>query len=71
VSFHPRRDGAVQALKTHGKNGWIIHVESTNKRVPPDTDLRPRIVTAYDRPIHVENLFSFSVAGGFVGFEMD
>ena len=30
-----------------------------------------RIVTAYDRPLHFENLFSFSVAGGFVGFEMD
>jgi hypothetical protein len=54
--------------------GFPVELASRRYRVTifqGSSSLYDRGVRAEDRPLHYENLFGFSIAGRFVGFEMD
>ena len=51
--------------------GFPVDLGVRNYRVTILEGAHDRYVRADDRPLHFENLFGFSVAGRFVGFEMD
>jgi hypothetical protein len=51
--------------------GFPVELASRSYRVTIVEGLYGRYVRADDRPLHFETLFGFSVAGRFVGFEMD
>ena len=51
--------------------GFPVNLASFTYEVTIGEGPYDRYVRAEDRPLHFENLFSFSVAGRFVGFEID
>ncbi|MBA2303842.1 MAG: carboxypeptidase regulatory-like domain-containing protein [Acidobacteria bacterium] len=54
--------------------GFPVELASRSYQVtilPESSSLYDRVVRADDRPLHSETLFGFSLAGRFVGFEMD